>query len=234
MNLFLEILFIFLTVCVYIVGKFVYKKSNIMLLHSIIVATALIILFFELTGKEIQLYEQNTKVIRYVLNLSVVAFGFLLYKNYDFIKSRGVSILFATFMGSLFSIISVTIVAILLGANLEMVITLLPKSITTPIAIGLSEQAGGVVYLTAVIVILAGIFGAVVGPWFLKIVGIKSKVAIGLSLGSAAHGIGTAKALEIGALEGAIGGLAIALMGLFTSILIPIAVPIIRLMIDNV
>lgn len=234
MNLFLEILFIFLTVCAYIVGKFVYKKSNIMLLHSIIVATALIILFFELTGKEIQLYEQNTKVIRYVLNLSVVAFGFLLYKNYDFIKSRGVSILFATFIGSLFSIISVTIVAILLGANLEMVITLLPKSITTPIAIGLSEQAGGVVYLTAVIVILAGIFGAVVGPWFLKIVGIKSKVAIGLSLGSAAHGIGTAKALEIGALEGAIGGLAIALMGLFTSILIPIAVPIIRLMIDNV
>lgn len=234
MNLFLEILFIFLTVCVYIVGKFVYKKSNIMLLHSIIVATALIILFFELTGKEIQLYEQNTKVIRYVLNLSVVAFGFLLYKNYDFIKSRGVSILFATFMGSLFSIISVAIVAILLGANLEMVITLLPKSITTPIAIGLSEQAGGVVYLTAVIVILAGIFGAVVGPWFLKIVGIKSKVAIGLSLGSAAHGIGTAKALEIGALEGAIGGLAIALMGLFTSILIPITVPIIRLMIDNV
>lgn len=234
MNLFLEILFIFLTVCAYIVGKFVYKKSNIMLLHSIIVATALIILFFELTGKEIQLYEQNTKVIRYVLNLSVVAFGFLLYKNYDFIKSRGVSILFATFIGSLFSIISVTIVAILLGANLEMVITLLPKSITTPIAIGLSEQAGGVVYLTAVIVILAGIFGAVVGPWFLKIVGIKSKVAIGLSLGSAAHGIGTAKALEIGALEGAIGGLAIALMGLFTSILIPITVPIIRLMIDNV
>lgn len=234
MNLFLEILFIFLTVCAYIVGKFVYKKSNIMLLHSIIVATALIILFFELTGKEIQLYEQNTKVIRYVLNLSVVAFGFLLYKNYDFIKSRGVSILFATFMGSLFSIISVAIVATLLGANLEMVITLLPKSITTPIAIGLSEQAGGVVYLTAVIVILAGIFGAVVGPWFLKIVGIKSKVAIGLSLGSAAHGIGTAKALEIGALEGAIGGLAIALMGLFTSILIPITVPIIRLMIDNV
>lgn len=234
MNLILEILFIFLTVCAYIVGKFVYKKSNIMLLHSIIVATALIILFFELTGKEIQLYEQNTKVIRYVLNLSVVAFGFLLYKNYDFIKSRGVSILFATFMGSLFSIISVAIVATLLGANLEMVITLLPKSITTPIAIGLSEQAGGVVYLTAVIVILAGIFGAVVGPWFLKIVGIKSKVAIGLSLGSAAHGIGTAKALEIGALEGAIGGLAIALMGLFTSILIPITVPIIRLMIDNV
>lgn len=234
MNLFLEILFIFLTVCAYIVGRFVYKKSNIMLLHSIIVATALIILFFELTGKEIQLYEQNTKVIRYVLNLSVVAFGFLLYKNYDFIKSRGVSILFATFMGSLFSIISVAILAILLGANLEMVITLLPKSITTPIAIGLSEQAGGVVYLTAVIVILAGIFGAVVGPWFLKIVGVKSKVAIGLSLGSAAHGIGTAKALEIGALEGAIGGLAIALMGLFTSILIPIAVPIIRLMIDNV
>lgn len=230
-NPLLEILFILLTVCAYIVGKLIYKKSKIMLLHSIIVATALIILFFELTGNHIQLYEQNTKVIRYVLNLSVVSFGFLLYKNYDFIKSRGVSILFATFIGSLVSIISVALVAILLGANIEMIITLLPKSITTPIAIGLSEQTGGVVYLTAVIVILAGIFGAVIGPWFLKTTGIKSRVAIGLSLGSAAHGIGTAKALEMGALEGAIGGLAIALMGIFTSILIPIAVPIIRFLI---
>lgn len=231
MNPLLEILFILLTVTAYLVGKFVYKKSKIMLLHAIIVATALIILFFEITGNDIRLYEQNTKVIRYVLNLSVVAFGFLLYKNYDFIKSRGLSILLATFAGSLFSIISVALVSILLGAHIKMVVTLLPKSITTPIAIGLSEQAGGEVYLTAVIVILAGIFGAVTGPWFLKLMGIKSRIAVGLSLGSAAHGIGTAKALEMGALEGAIGGLAIALMGIFTSILIPIAAPIIHILI---
>jgi len=232
MNPLLEILFILLTVTAYSIGRFVYKKSKIMLLHAIIVATAIIILFFELTGNDIRLYEQNTKVIRYVLNLSVVAFGFLLYKNYDFIKSRGLSILFATFTGSLFSIISVALISILLGADITMVVTLLPKSITTPIAIGLSEQAGGVVYLTAVIVILAGIFGAVTGTWFLKIMGIKSGIAVGLSLGSAAHGIGTAKALEMGALEGAIGGLAIALMGIFTSILIPIAVPIIHILIS--
>ncbi|MFA6770184.1 MAG: LrgB family protein [Bacteroidales bacterium] len=227
-NPLLEILFILLTVTAYIVGKFIYKKSKIMLLHTIIVATAFVILFFELSGNSIKIYEQNTKIIRYTLNLSVVAFGFLLYKNYDIIKSRGLSIFAATFIGSLVSVVSVGLISIILGADIEMIITLLPKSITTPIAIGLSEQTGGVVYLTAVVVTLAGIFGAIVGPWFLKIVGIRSKIAIGLSLGSAAHGIGTAKALEIGALEGAVGGLAIALMGLFTSVLIPIAVPIIR------
>ncbi|MDD2583449.1 MAG: LrgB family protein [Bacteroidales bacterium] len=230
-NLQLEILFILLTVAAYILGKLVYKKSKVMLLHTIIVATAFIILFFGITGNNIELYEQNTKVIRYVLNLSVVAFGFLLYKNYNFIKSRGLSILLATFLGSLSSIVSVGFISILLKADLQMIITLLPKSITTPIAIGLSEQAGGVVYLTAVVVILSGIFGAVVGPWFLKVVGIRSRVGVGLSMGSAAHGVGTAKALEMGALEGALGGLAIALMGLFTSILIPLLVPVIKLVI---
>lgn len=228
MNLLLEILFLALTVTAYLIGKLVYKKSKIMLLHTIIVATALIILFFEISGNNIQLYEKNTSIIRYVLNLSIVAFGFLLYKNYSFIKSRGVSIILATFTGSLFSIVSVAFISILFGANVKMIVTLLPKSITTPIAIGLSEQAGGEVYLTAVIVILSGIFGAVTGPWFLKVTGIKSKVAIGLSMGSAAHGIGTAKALEMGTLQGAIGGLAIALMGVFTSILMPIAVSILR------
>ncbi len=228
LNPLLEILFILLTVLAYFIGKLVYKKSKIMLLHSIIVATVFVILFFRITGNDMQLYEQNTKIIKYVLNLSVVAFGFLLYKNYDIIKSRGVSILVATFCGSLISIISVAFISILFGADIKMILTLLPKSITTPIAIVLSEQQGGVVYLTAVVVMVAGIFGAVVGPWFLKITGIKSKIGIGLSLGSAAHGIGTAKALEFGALEGAVGGLAIALMGVFTSILIPIAIPIIR------
>ena len=84
--------------------------------------------------------------------------------------------------------------------------------------------------MTAVVVILSGIFGAVFGPWFLKLTKIDSRLANGLALGSASHGIGTAKALEIGALEGAAGGLAIALMGVFTSVLVPIAVPLIKIL----
>lgn len=227
-----EFVFLVITVVAYFIGSFVYKKSKIMLLHSVIVATAIIILLFSLTGWDLEQYESNTKLLRYVLNLSVVAFGFLLYKNYEVIKRMGIAIVLATFTGSMASVVVVAGITAAMGADFKTIITLLPKSITTPIAIVLTEKMGGTVYLTAVIVTLAGIFGAVTGSWFLKITGIRSRVARGLALGAAAHGIGTAKALEYGALEGAAGGLAIALMGLFTSVIVPVLVPFIKMIVS--
>jgi putative effector of murein hydrolase len=226
-----EFVFLVITVAAYFVGRFVYGKSKIMLLHSVIVATAIIILLFSITGWDLEQYESNTKLLRYVLNLSVVAFGFLLYKNYEVIKRMGGAIVLATFTGSLASVVVVAAIAAAMGAEFKTIITLLPKSITTPIAIVLTEKMGGTVYLTAVIVTLAGIFGAVTGSWFLKVAGIRSRLARGLALGAAAHGIGTAKALESGALEGAAGGLAIALMGLFTSVIVPLLVPFIKMIV---
>jgi predicted murein hydrolase (TIGR00659 family) len=224
-----EILFILLTLGAYLTGRVIYRKTKIVWLHSIVTATLLIILFFTVSGLNLSIYEENTRVIKYLLNLSVVAFGYLLHKNYDFIKKRGIGILIANFSGSLIAIISVAVIAIVMGADIELIATMLPKSVTTPIAIVISEQYGGVIYFTAVIVILSGIFGAVTGPWILKKAGIKNDLSYGLSLGAASHGIGTAKAMEAGLLQGAAGGLAIALMGLFTSLLIPIAIPLIKI-----
>ncbi len=226
-----ETVFFVITLIAYLTGRVVYRKTGIMLLHTIIVSTALIILLFRTTGVDLRLYEENTKVIRFLLNLSVVAFGFLLYKNYEYIKEKGVSILFANFMGSLSAVVSIAVILVLSGADIEAIITVLPKSVTTPIAIELSEQYGGMVYLTAVIVILSGIFGAVIGPWFLKITGIKPGFGQGLALGAASHGIGTAKALEMGLLQGAAGGLAIALMGVITSLIMPLIIPFVKIMI---
>ncbi len=233
-NFIYELIFIALTIAVYILGRFIYAKSKFILFHSIIVATVLIIPVLRFVKVDIQFYQQNTKILSYLLNLSIVALGYLLYKHYDYIKSRGVTIIAATFIGSLSAILSVGLLATFFGARYETIITLLPKSVTTPIAIVISEQYGGITSLTAVIVVVSGIFGAIVGPWFLKVTGIKSKMATGLALGSAAHGIGTAKALETGALEGAAGGLAIALMGLFTSMLIPLIVPLIKILIPEI
>lgn len=227
----LEILFILLTLAAYTVGRYVYRRSGYVWLHSVITATLLVILFFAATGVDLALYESNTRVIKYLLNLSVVSFGYLLHKNFDFIRKRGASILLANFAGSLIAVLSVAAVAIPLGADLELIATILPRSVTTPIAIVISEQTGGVVYLTAVIVILSGIFGAVTGPWVLKKAGITTPLGYGLALGASSHGIGTAKALEAGALQGAAGGLAIALMGIFTSVIIPLIIPIIKIII---
>ncbi len=195
-----------------------------MIFHTVIVATAVVIIICSLCGAGMELYEENTRVLKYLLNISVVAFGYLLHKHFDYIKERGLAIFSATLLGSLAALVSVVVPSLLAGSDTASIITLLPKSVTNPIAIVLSAQHGGDIYLTSVIVIIAGIFGAVTGPWFLKISGIDSPLAKGIALGSASHGIGTAKALEMGALEGAAGGLAIALMGFFTSLLVPLFV----------
>lgn len=201
-----------------------------MIFHTVIVATAVVIIICSLCGAGMELYEENTRGLKYLLNISVVAFGYLLHKHFDYIKERGLAIFSATLLGSLAALVSVVVPSLLAGSDTASIITLLPKSVTNPIAIVLSAQHGGDIYLTSVIVIIAGIFGAVTGPWFLKISGIDSPLAKGIALGSASHGIGTAKALEMGALEGAAGGLAIALMGLFTSLLVPLFVKFLLLL----
>jgi putative effector of murein hydrolase len=109
------------------------------------------------------------------------------------------------------------------GADKMMVASLAPKSVTTPIAISLAEKDGGVPALTTAFVVICGIFGGVVGPIILRKMGIKSKIAQGLAMGSASHALGTARAMEMGALEGAISGLAIGIMGIMTALLIPFA-----------
>ena len=215
-----ELLFVLLTLAAYVAGRYIYKKSKVALLNTIVVATTLIILFFVAIRVDIKIYAENTAFLKYLLNLSVVSLGFLFYRYYDIIKRKGLVIILATFSGSCLSILSVWGIMHLMGAEKVSIITMLPKSVTTPIAVVLSAENGGMASVTAVMVILGGILGAVMGPWFLKIAKIKSPVAVGIAMGSAAHGIGTAKALEIGAVEGAAGGAAIALMGLFTSIII--------------
>jgi len=215
----LELIFILLTLASYLGGRYIYKKAKIVWLNTIITSTIFIILLFILLKKDIRLYTENTNLLKYLLNLSVVSLGFLFYKYYDIIRSKGAAIIVATFTGSLASILSILGIMYLMGAERVSIITMLPKSVTTPIAVVLSGENGGMVSVTAVMVILGGILGAVAGPWFLRITKIESPIAKGIAMGSASHGIGTAKALEIGAVEGAAGGVAIALMGLFTSLL---------------
>lgn len=103
-----------------------------------------------------------------------------------------------------------------------LIASLEPKSVTTPIAMSIAERSGGIPAIAAVVVIVVGIFGGLVGPFILERLGIKSRIARGLALGSAAHGLGTAKAMELGAVEGAISGLAIGVMGIMTAILVPV------------
>lgn len=206
----------------YLFGQWVFKKTRVALFHPLIISIGLIILFLKLSGVDYRTFEEGSRFVSFMLGPSVVALGYVLYEQLEYLKGNVMSILLSVFIGSLVGILSVIILANLTGADEVLIHSLEPKSVTTPIAMDIAKQTGGNVSLTAIIVLFCGIFGSIVGPPVLKLLGIKSSIARGLAMGASAHGVGTAKAMEMGALEGAISGLAIGLMGVMTALLIPI------------
>jgi predicted murein hydrolase (TIGR00659 family) len=166
-------------------------------------------------------YHSGGRIILFLLGPSVVALALPLYRKRNEINRNRVPIMIGIFSGALASILSAGGLAWLLGGTREVVLSMTPKSVTTPIAIGITEKIGGVPELTAAIVVLTGCLGAICGPEFCRLVGIRSPTAIGLAVGTASHGIGTARMLEVDRLAGAVAGLAIGLNGLVTAFLLP-------------
>lgn len=210
-----------LTLGVYSFSVWLFKKTKFTLLHPLLTSILAIITILEVTGVKFETYDKGSSVISFLLGPSVVALGLTLYDQVTHIKGNLVSIITAITIGAVVGIVSVTWILHAMGANEMLVASLQPKSVTTPIAMGISEKFGGLPSLTAVIVVAVGIFGGIVGPFVLDKLGISSKIARGLALGAAAHGMGTARAMELGAIEGAISGLAIGLMGAITALIIP-------------
>ena len=182
---------------------------------------AIIIPFLKVTGVEYEVFYEQTRFLNFMLGPSVVALGYVLYEQLEHIRGNVLSILTSVFVGCVVAIVSVLLVAKLCGADKVLMSSLAPKSVTTPIAINIAQSTGGVPELAVAFVVLCGIFGGLVGPLILRKLKIKSSVARGLAMGSAAHALGTSRALEMGAVEGAISGLAIGIMGVMTALLVP-------------
>lgn len=218
-----EVFLLALVLGAFYLGIIIYQKTKITLLQPLLTAMVIIIPFLLITDIDYQTFYQNTRILNFMLGPSVVALGYVLYEQIGHIKGNVVSILTAVFTGSVVGIASVVLIAKVLGADKMLMASLAPKSVTTPIAISLAEQTGGIPALAAAFVVICGIFGGLVGPIVLRRIGIKSKIAKGLAMGSASHALGTARAMEMGALEGAISGLAIGIMGIMTALLIPFA-----------
>ena len=211
---------LFLVMGSYLLGVFIYTKSHIALLHPIIISIAVIIGVLKWAGIDYDTFFHGSYIINFMLGPSVVALGYVLYEQIGYLKGKVLSITSSIIVGSFVGIVSV----ILICKNVDhsVIASLEPKSVTTPIAMSLSARSGGIPSLTAVTVVLCGILGGIIGPFILRKLHVRSKVAQGLALGAAAHGLGTARAIELGAVEGAISGLAIGLMGIMTSLLIPL------------
>ena len=157
------------------------------------------------------------------LGPSTVILAVPLYKQLDLLKKHSLSIFLGVLLGSIIGIFAVIGLSYFLGLDASIIKSLLPKSVTTPIGIELSNQLGGISSITVLAIILSGIIGAVMGPTICKIFKIKDSVAVGISLGTAAHAVGTTKALEIGETEGAMSGLSIGVAGIMTVFIAPLA-----------
>lgn len=217
-----QIFLLTLTVGVYLGAIQLRRKINCALLHPVFVSILVLIGFIRLTGIEYEHYMQQTQIIDFMLGLSVVALGYILHDQIYNVRGNVISIVMAILVGSAVGIVSVALIARWMGAEPAVVASLEPKSVTTAIALSVSANSGGIPALTSVVVIVVGVFGGIVGPWVLKKIGVESRIAKGLAMGAAAHALGTARAMELGAVEGAISGLAIGLMGLATAVLVPI------------
>lgn len=217
-----EVFALTLVIGTYIAAVALYKKTRLCLLNPLLTSIPVIICVLGIFHVPYETFKQGSHLIHFMLGPSVVALGYVLYEQLQYIKGNVVSILTAVFVGAIVGIVSVIVIGKMMGADTSLIATLQPKSVTTPIAMGISEKAGGNPSLTAVVVVVVGIFGSIVGPFVMKVLGIESRIAKGLALGASSHGVGTATALQIGAVEGALSGLAIGLMGVMTAILVPV------------
>ena len=216
-----ELFLLMLVMGTFLLGVIIYKRTKITLMQPLLISILIIIPFLKIMDIEYQTFYNQTRILHFMLGPSVVALGYVLYEQMEQLKGNVTSIITAVFVGSLVGIISVVLLSKWLGADKVLMASLAPKSVTTPIAISLAEKSGGVPALAAAFVVICGIFGGLVGPIILRKIGIKSKIAKGLAMGSASHALGTARAMEMGAVEGAISGLAIGIMGIMTALLIP-------------
>ena len=201
--------------------KALQKRTGWVLLNPILLTMFTVILFLKLTGISYETYQEGGKLIEFWLKPAIVALGVPLYLQLEMIKKQWLPILLSQLLGCLVGLVSVILIAKGLGATPEVICSLAPKSVTTPIAMEVSEATGGIPSLSAAVVILVGLFGAVLGFKVMDFGHIKSPIAQGLSMGTASHAIGTSAAMDVSKKYGAYASLGLTLNGILTALLTP-------------
>ena len=194
------------------------EKTRLALLNPLLVSAAVIIVFLLGTGVDYAVYSQSASGLGWLLTPATVCLAIPLYKQLHLLKKYGAAVFASIGSGVAASVVSIFLMCRLMGLSHVNYVTLLPKSITTAIGMGVSEELGGIVTITVAVIIITGVLGNMIGELICKIFRIQDPIAKGLALGTSAHAIGTAKAMELGEVEGAMSSLAIAVAGLLTVI----------------
>lgn len=188
-------------------------------IHPLFAASAAIVVFLLASGISYESYRIGGDYITFMLGPATVALGVPLYKNAARVRSHAAAILTAVTTGAVSAILLSAALVWSLGGSMELTVTMMPKSVTSPIALEISRQAGGIPELTAVLTVLTGLIGSMFGPALLRAAGVRDDIALGTAIGTAAHGIGTARIMRDSEQAGSVGGFAMGVAAIVTSLL---------------
>lgn len=200
-------------------GVWLRDKTRIDAFNPLLISIVSVIGFLMLFRIDFESFEKSARYLSYLLTPATVCLAIPLYKELEILKKNLVAIFIGVLSGVLASMGSVLLLAHLFGMSHEEYVTMLPKSITTAIGMGVSEELGGYVTITVAVIIVTGIVGNMIAVFWCRLLRIKSPISRGLAIGTSAHAIGTAKAMTLGKIEGAMSSLAIVVSGLMTVIL---------------
>lgn len=190
-------------------------------LHPVVLAVVMLIGFLLLTDTSYQDYFSGAQFVHFLLGPATVALAVPLYQQLPKLRRLWLPVLLASLTGIVVAALNAMLIARLMGASVQTQISLAPKSVTAPVAMGISEKIGGLPSLTAVLVVLTGILGAILGTKLFELLRIRDDSVKGIAMGVTAHGIGTARAFQVSAEMGAFSGLAMAISALFSALVLP-------------
>ena len=217
-----------LTFGVFYAAKTLQRRLGGVLFNPILIAIAIIIVFLLAMDIPYETYHEGAKLIEFWLKPAVVALGVPLYLQLSSIKRQFLPILASQTMGCVAGIVSVVVIAKMLGASNAVIMSLASKSVTTPIAMEVTQALGGIPSLTAAIVVITGLIGAIIGFKTLSVGHVHNPMALGLSMGAASHALGTSAAMDRDQFMGAYASLGLTLNGILTALLTPTVIDIIN------
>ena len=205
-----------LSLLAYLLGVVLKKKFKCAIFNPLLISIVITIVVLVTAHVDYDVYNQGASYLSWFLTPATVCLAIPLYEQWKLLKKNIKAVLLGIIAGVLTSLGTVWVLAEIMGLSHKEYVTLLPKSITTAIGMGVPEELGGYVTITVAVIVVTGVLGNIFGELICKIFRITDPIARGLSIGSASHAIGTAKAMELGEIEGAMSSLAIAVAGIFT------------------
>lgn len=211
-----------LSLVAYMIGAFLKKKFKSGIFNPLLISIIITIVVLLVSGVDYEIYNEGAKYLSWLLTPATVCLAIPLYEQWELLRKNYKAVMLGLLAGVVTSLCTVLVLCYVLKLSHEEYVTLLPKSITTAIGMGVSEELGGYVTITVAVIVVTGVIGNILGELICKVFKIEEPISKGLALGCSAHAIGTAKAIEMGKIEGAMSGLAIAVSGILTVVMAPL------------